>query len=255
MDAAQVLARDADAEAFFDKWRNSWPALGAARLFASENEWPRLRARVGVSFEIAEASWLLTDATVREHKLMWWHEELQRHAQGQARHPLLLAAPALMLSPRIVAAALASLHESAPADASQTLTRVTRLAAHATDAEVGHVAGQLLLAAVYLLALRAGRVSAFAHAPLDLRARFAVADAAGGMALASLSSALAAAWQGELSLRFTNLSRRDWQGSRGLRVLSQLALDLIHGLARGREPSGPNVLGTVRAWACVVGLR
>ena len=247
--------QEADAEEFFGKWQRAWPSLATARLFCSDGEWPKLRARVGVSFEVAEALWLLSDATVREHKLMWWHDELERHGRHEARHPLLLTAPTLALSPRIVAAAISALHEGAPVDASRTLTRIARLAAHTTDDETAHVAGQTLMAAMFLLVLRTGTSSSFAQAPLDLRARFAVADAASGVALNALVAALAESWRGELRLRYVHLSRQRWQGARGLRVLTRLALELIEALARGAEPPVVNAASTMRAWLSVVGMR
>lgn len=244
-----------DAEAFFAKWAQAWPAAQSAKLFASPQEWPRLRARAGTLFEIGEVCWVLRDPTVREHKLAWWHDELQMHARGGARHPLLKAAPALRLSPFLAERALASVHEHAPSNPSQTLTRILRLSENAEDAPVAVACSQALLAAMFLLALREGQPSAFAHAPLDLRARHAVASAETGIALDALVATLANAWRDELTLRFQTLPRADWHGARGLRVLNQQALALIDAFAQGRSAPAPGWRNALAAWRSVVGLR
>ena len=244
-----------DAESFFAKWAEAWPAARGAQLFASEGEWPLLRARVGTLFEIAEACWVLRDATVRMHKLSWWLDELRLHAEGRARHPLLQAAPGLKLSTRLAEHALHSLDDATPASPSQTLTRIQRLAENAHDAPIAVAATQASAAAMFLLALRDGQPSAFAHAPLDLRARHEVASAATGIALDALVATLALAWRDELWARYRSLSRAEWQGQRGLRVLNHGALGVIDALAAGRAVPGANWRSTLAAWWSVAGLR
>jgi hypothetical protein len=248
-------ALELDAESFFAKWSQSWPAAQAARLYASPQEWPLLRARAGTLFEIAECCWILRDPTVREHKLAWWHDELQLHAQGKARHPLLAAAPTIRLSTRIAEHALAVLHEAPPSTASQSLTRILRLADNAADPLAAVACSHALLVALFLLALREGQPSAFAQAPLDLRARHAVASADSGVALDALVATLAHAWRDELRSRYATLPRADWHGARGLRVLNQQALSLIEALAAGRAAPEPGWRTAVSAWWAVTGLR
>ncbi|HWT14868.1 MAG TPA: hypothetical protein VN581_03710 [Patescibacteria group bacterium] len=244
-----------DAESFFAKWAEAWPAALSARLFASEGEWPPLRARVGTLFEIAEACWVLRDATVRAHKLSWWLDELRQHAEGRARHPLLLAAPELKLSTRMVEHALRSLDAATPSNSSQTLTRIQRLAENANDAPTAVAAMQAMSAAMFLLALREGQPSAFAHAPLDLRARHAVAGAETGVALDALVATLALAWRDELRARFRSMPRASWHGQRGLRVLNHAALGVIDALAAGRGVPSADWRSTFAAWSAVAGLR
>lgn len=244
-----------DAESFFAKWTEAWPAANTARLFASEGEWPLLRARFGTLFEVAETCWVLRDATVREHKLAWWLDEFRLHERGQARHPLLQAAPAAVTSTRPVEHALAALHASAPSDASQALTRIQQLADHPRDAPAGVAASQAVLVALYLLCLREGQPSAFAHAPLDVRARHAVASAESGVALDALVATLAAQWRDEIAARQRSIARADWQGRRGLRVFGQAALGVIDALAAGRGVPDLNWRSTLSAWWAVAGLR
>lgn len=243
-----------DAEAFFGKWAEAWPATRLARLFASDAEWPMLRARIGVLFEVAETCWVLRDATVREHKLAWWLEELGLHERGHARHPLLQAAPMLRLSAGVVESALLALNEAAPANAAEALSRIQRLSSD-PDEPVASAAMQALSAAMFLLALRAGQPSAFAQAPLDLRARHAVASAESGVALDALVAALAGQWQQALRDRYRSLTRRAYHGRRGLRVLHHAALGLIEALAGGRDAPELNWRGTLSAWWAVAGLR
>lgn len=255
MNAVAALSVDADAEAFLEKWLRAWPALAYAKLFASEGEWPGLRARVGVAFELAEASWLLSDATVREHKLLWWQEELALHAAGKARHPLLKPVSTLTLPADLARSALANLHAAAPTDADAALSRIAQIAARADEAEVTQVSATVVLAAMYLLALRTAAPSAFAQAPLDLRARFAVAEATPGKSLNALVSALAQRWCDQLSRREAQLPKSSWHGVRGQRILTRLGLDLMLALARGREPATGHWRNTLRAWSTVAGLR
>ncbi len=252
MDAAKV---DLDAEAFIAKWADAWPALALARLFASPGEWPLLRGRVGALFEIGEACWVLRDATVREHKLAWWQEELTLHGQGQARHPLLAAARDLQLSPELAGQALFGLDESAPEDPSQALTRIVRLTANSADPPIAVACTQSLLVGMYLLALREGQPSACAQAPLDLRARHAVAGAETGVALQALVATLASRWHNELRLRYRSSARSHWHGARGLRVVYQQALALIEALAAGRDPPHAGWRSAWCAWRAVAGLR
>lgn len=244
-----------DAEAFFAKWAEAWPSAHPARLFASDGEWPWLRARVGVLFEIAETCWVLRDATVREHKLAWWLDEIRLHERGQARHPLLLAAPALKLSVRPVESALQMLHESAPSHASQALTRIQRLSDDTNDAPTAAAAMQAIAAAMFLLALREGQPSAFAQAPLDLRARHAVASAETGIALDALVATLAGQWRDEIRARYRSLVRAEYHGRRGLRVLHHAALALTESLAGGGGVPALNWRHTLSAWWAVAGLR
>lgn len=255
MNAAATLSIDADAEAFLEKWLRAWPALAYAKLFASEGEWPGLRARVGVAFELAEASWLLSDATVREHKLLWWQEELALHAAGKARHPLLKPVPTLTLPADIATSALANLHAAAPTDADAALSRIAQIATRAEDAEIMQFASTVVLSAMYLLTLQTAAPSAFAQAPLDLRARFGVADATSSAALNALVSSLAHAWCECLTRLDAQLPKSCWQGARGQRILTRLGLDLLHALARGKEPAASHWRNTLRAWSTVAGLR
>lgn len=244
-----------DAEAFFAKWTEAWPSLRTAQLFASEGEWPMLRARVGTLFEIAETCWVLRDVTVREHKLAWWLDEVRLHERGQARHPLLQAAPTTKLSLRPVESAVASLHESAPSNASDTLTRIQRLSDQTNEAPVAIAAMQALAVAMFLLALRQGQPSAFAQAPLDLRARHAVASAETGIALDALVATLAGQWQAEILARYRSLPRAAYAGGRGLRVLHHSALGLIRALAAGRGVPTLDWRHALSAWWAVAGLR
>jgi hypothetical protein len=244
-----------DAESFFTKWSEAWPAARTAQLFASEGEWPLLRARIGVLFEIAETCWVLRDPTVREHKLAWWLDETRLHERTQARHPLLLAAPMLKLSSRGVEAALSALNDTAPSNASQALTRLSRLSDNPNDTPVAVAAMQAVSAAMFLLTLREGQPSAFVQAPLDLRARHAVASAETGIALDALVATLAGQWRGELVARYRSLSRTDFQGQRGLRVLHHLALGVIETLAAGRAVPALNWRHALSAWWAVAGMR
>jgi hypothetical protein len=244
-----------DAESFFAKWAEAWPAARTAQLFASEGEWPLLRARVGALFEIAETCWALRDATVREHKLAWWLDEIRLHERGQARHPLLLAAPSLTLSTRGVEAALSTLNDTAPANASQALTRLSRLSDNPNATPVAVAAMQAVSAAMFLLALREGQPSAFVQAPLDLRARHAVASAETGVALDALVATLAGQWRGEFVARYRSLSRGDFQRQRGLRVLHHSALGVIDTLTTGRAVPVLDWRHTLSAWWAVAGLR
>ena len=207
---------EADAAGFFAKWAEAWPAARSAQLFASEGEWPRLRARIGVLFEIGEACWVLRDATVRAHKLAWWKDELRLNGESRPRHPLLLATPGLKLSPRMADYALQSLDDATPSNASETLVRIQRLAENSDDAAVVVATVQILAVAMYLLALREGQASAFAHAPLDLRARHGVADAETGTVLGALVTTLALIWRDELQARYRRLPRVEWHGQRGM---------------------------------------
>lgn len=244
-----------DAEAFFGKWAEAWPAARTARLFASDAEWPLLRARIGVLFEIAETCWVLRDATVREHKLAWWLDELGLHERGQPRHPLLQAVPTLKLSAHVVESALLALNEAAPAHAAQALTRIRRFSDSTHDAPVTIAATEAVAAAMFLLALREGQPSAFAQAPLDLRARHALASAETGIALDALVATLAGQWQGELRTRYRSLTRSEYHSRRGLRVLHHAALGLIDALAGGRNAPELNWRRTLSAWWAVAGLR
>lgn len=244
-----------DAEAFFAKWAEAWPSAHTARLFASDGEWPWLRARVGVLFEIAETCWVLRDATVREHKLAWWLDEIRLHERGQARHPLLQAAPTLKLSTRPVESAVASLHESAPSDASQALARAQRLCDDPNEPPVVIAATQALSVAMFLLALREGQPSAFAQAPLDLRARHALASAETGIALDALVAALAGQWRDDIRARYRSLARGEYHGRRGLRVLHHASLGLIEALASGQGVPTLNWRHALSAWWAVAGLR
>lgn len=244
-----------DAESFFAKWLDAWPALRLARLFASPGEWPRLRGRVGALFEIAEASWVLRDEGVRVHKLQWWREELQQHAAGAARHPLLVAAGAASCSPLLAAHALDQVQQPAPADATQALGRIRLLAAAASDASVDVACAQALLAGMHLLALDDALPGAFALAPLDLRARHALAGAERGAALRALVASLARAWQGELANHRDALPRSRWHGARGMRVLHQQALALIAALADGHAAPPLGWRSAFSAWRAVAGLR
>jgi hypothetical protein len=243
-----------DAEAFFGKWAEAWPATRLARLFASDAEWPMLRARIGVLFEVAETCWVLRDATVREHKLAWWLEELGLHERGHARHPLLQAAPMLRLSAGVVESALLALNEAAPANAAEALSRIQRLSSD-PDEPVASAAMQALSAAMFLLALRAGQPSAFAQAPLDLRARHAVASAESGVAMNALVATMARQWREELRSRFRSFARTDFQGQRGLRVLQHEAVGVVDALAGGRDVPELNWRSTLSAWWAVAGLR
>jgi len=252
MNTAKV---EQDAEAFIAKWVDAWPALALARLFASPGEWPLLRGRVGSLFEIGEACWVLRDATVREHKLAWWQEDLTLHAQGQARHPLLAAARDLHLPAHLAGQALVATREIAPANPSQALTRIVRMTANTVDPPIAVACTQAMLVALYLLALREGQPSAFAQAPLDLRARHAVASAETGVALAALVATLASSWRDELVLRYRSSPRSHWHGARGLRVLHQQALALIEALAAGRGVPTPGWRSAWSAWRAVAGLR
>lgn len=244
-----------DAEAFFAKWVEAWPSLRTAQLFASDGEWPLLRSRVGSLFEIAETCWVLRDLTVREHKLAWWLDEVQRHERGEARHPLLQAAPMLKWSARGVEAALRTLNDAPPSTASQALTRIQRLSDQPNESPVAIAAMQALSVAMFLLALREGQPSAFAQAPMDLRARHAVASAETGIALDALVATLAGQWQGEILARYRSLPRAAYAGGRGLRVLHHSALGLIRALAAGRDVPAVNWRHAVSAWWAVAGLR
>lgn len=243
------------AESFFVKWADAWPAARTAQLFASEGEWPVLRARVGVLFEVAETCWVLRDPTVREHKLAWWLDEIRLHARGQARHPLLQAAPSLTLSTRGVEAALTALNETAPSNASQALTRLSRLADNPDATPVAVAAMQAVAAAMFLLALREGQPSAFVQAPLDLRARHAVASAATGVALDALVASLAGQWCDEFLARYRSVSRSEFRRQRGLRVLHHSALGVIDTLRSGRSVPVLDWRHTLSAWWAVAGLR
>lgn len=244
-----------EAEAFFAKWDEVWPPASGARLFASPDEWPALRARFGVLFEIAEVCWILRDATVRAHKLAWWQEEIDLHRTGQARHPLLRAAPTALIPPHGAAQALSSWQSGAPEQVAMSSERIRQLAAHPGDLPVVEGATENVLMAMYLLCLREGQTSALAQAPLDLRARLAVGSNPTETQCVQLAQALAAHWRAELGKSLPKFARSDWQGRRGLRVLDRAAWRLIDALARGRAVPDWNWRATLSAWWHVVGLR
>lgn len=245
--------RERDAAAFFATWEQAWPATRLAKLFASEREWPALRARLAVLFELGEACWMLRDATVRAHKLAWWQDELRGHAQGHSRHPVLLAAPAAPFRVEAVDALQKNaLIESAPDDAAIAFAILPTLAA--TDDSPEAIADRSILAAMGLMALREGHPAALALAPLDLRARHAVATA-DDAGRAALVAALAQAFAERLQDAQRRVKRADWHGARGLRVMQRTALDTVMALADGRDIPAQDWRSAWSAWWAVVGLR
>ncbi|MGD9584631.1 MAG: hypothetical protein AB7V26_13315 [Lysobacterales bacterium] len=234
-------------KAFIAPWRQTFPALALAELFASGGEAEPLLARTVLLLECCDAAWRVSDTRVGTAKLGWWAEEWPAIQRGQGGHPLAVA-----LRPLPGAAPVAVLWREL--DAQGAADETARFAAYAAIAddfarafhrpESRHFAGFRFLAEVlsigrHLAAVRVGQSLAVAALPRDWRARHQLqadagwlASAAGRAATQAASLALAERAGAHLQQSLAAVPAISWPGQRGARVLAALALKELRDLGR-----------------------
>lgn len=109
---------------YLAQWREASPQRSVAWLFLRPGERVRFGALAALVHEWQKAVREVREAQVAAVKLGWWREEMQRAAEGQARHPL---TQAVFAEPRVrsvplacwtapIEAAIATLTLPPPAD-------------------------------------------------------------------------------------------------------------------------------------------
>lgn len=159
-------------EEHVEKWREASPHRAVAWLFLRRDE----RIRYGALASL-EHEWLRSVRDVREPqvaaaKLGWWREEMQRAAQGQARHPLTQALfadarmkdvpPACWTAP--VEAAMVAFGAAPPADFASQCESTAPLAHALAELETRVWFGE------GIETRKAGRVALFDHLVTNARA-------------------------------------------------------------------------------------
>ncbi len=245
---------------FVAPWRAAFPALELASLYAEPAEADRLLARAVLLMECCDAVWRASDSKVTAAKLGWWAEEWTRMRSGAARHPLAQAlAPASDNAPLY---ALLREAEGSPGcdDWSARLSAHSQVAAEFARAfapadAVGSAANEAialcwtaLVSGRHLAALASGQPPALQATPLSARARHQLSVQG-----ADAGSARAAAAEGAISIaaalqsQFALLPAAQWQGKRGARVLTAMAVRELASFDRASSRWG-TIVNAWRAW-------
>lgn len=228
-------------------WRQRFPALALAELFASAGEAPTLLARTVLLLDACDAAWQVGDARVGMAKLGWWAEQWPAIQSGQGPHPLTpflkpasASAPFVALWHELSAQGLDDL--AARHSAYAAIADEYALAFHAPDSAQFAGFRQLALVLVigrHVAALWAGRELAVAALPRDWRARHQLGadpawlvSAPGQQACHAASMAFAESAAAQLRQSASALPSASWTGQRGARVLTALALDELPRLGR-----------------------
>jgi hypothetical protein len=242
---------DAAFEAFVAPWRQTFPALALAELYASPDEATTLLARAVLIMEWCDAIWRASDERVTTAKLGWWAEEWERALVGQGQHPIsthLRAAP-------VSAPLLKLLREregitlddwQARVDAYQSIGAEFASAFAATGA--GALAWSVLVASRHLAALWSAHMPAISTVPMNIRARHQLTTGpANATECQSAAMDGAQSTASALQNQFARISTRDWSQQRGLRVLTHIALRELQSL--GKPPSRLDSLSNgLAAW-------
>jgi hypothetical protein len=240
----EVVSVDAERfEQFIAPWRNTFPALALAELYASSGEATGLMARATWVMECCDAVWRAGDERVTTAKLGWWAEEWERALVGKGQHPL----STHLQSARVSAPLLKLLRERdalALNDAQARVVAYQEIGAEIARAfstgegslDVSTLCWSTLAASRHFAAVWSAHAPAIASLPIDLRARFQLAADA-----SNASQCQKAAIQGAqhtasaLQNAFEQSSPAAWTQQRGMRVLTKIALRELASL--GKPPS------------------
>lgn len=78
-------------QSFTGKWQAQWPELSLLQGFLPSVTRPSAAAWSALLCELQDCAFAIEQEAVRTPKSLWWADELQRMASGQARHPLTMA--------------------------------------------------------------------------------------------------------------------------------------------------------------------
>jgi hypothetical protein len=252
----EVVSVDAERfEQFIAPWRNTFPALALAELYASPGEASGLIARSTWVMECCDAVWRAGDERVTTAKLGWWAEEWERALVGQGQHPL----SAHLQSARVSAPLLNLLRER---DALALNDGQARVAAYqeiggeiarafsngADDVKASTLCWSTLAASRHLAAVWSAHAPAIAALPIDVRARFQLAAGANNATQCQKAAMEGARHTASvLQNAFEQTNPTAWTRQRGMRVLTTIALRELTSL--GKPPSRLDALrNAFAAW-------
>ncbi|MDZ4812339.1 MAG: hypothetical protein SGI99_06935 [Pseudomonadota bacterium] len=226
---------------FIAPWRDAFPALALAELYASRDEAARLLARSVLVMEWCDAIWRASDERVTSAKLGWWAEEWERILLGQGQHPI-----SAHLRLETVAVPLLNLLREREniqiADWPERYTAYTRIGAEIAGAfapersnpsesrapeqiQVGTQCWTALVASRHLAALWSAQSAALSSTPLDARARHQILP---GNAAQESARRIAIDGAREVGVALRGALERtpalSWTQQRGARVLTVIAV-------------------------------
>ncbi len=233
-------------EEFVAPWRDTFPALALAELYAVPDQRASLLARAVLVMECSDAVWRASDERVTAAKLGWWAEEWTRIHEGNGRHPISSAlktttqqAPLRPLLEEIERPGFSDWSARCSGYA-QIGDGFAQSFALPTEGDRERAASALcwtaLIASRHLAAVWSALSPAIQRLPLESRARHQLrADAS------VASSAQTAAIEGgqqvarALQIKLDELPMAAWSNQRGARVLTTMALRELRQL--GKPPS------------------
>lgn len=236
-------------EAFVAPWRNIFPALALAELYASPDEAARLLARSVLVMEWCDAIWRASDERVTTTKLGWWAGEWERILLGQGQHPI-----SAHLQVASVAAPLKNLlreregseiahwsdrhvaYAEIGAELAAAFAPASKSSSQKQAPEQPQVAAQCwtaLVASRHLAAVWSAHTAALTSAPLDARARHQLRpDGAEPVSAQCIAVEGADQIGGALLDQFQCTPASRWSQQRGARVLTVIALRELRQLGK-----------------------
>ena len=200
-------------QAFAAKWRAAWPELTVLDVFVPPAQRLSAAAWASLLFELHSAAFTLEHEAVRDGKVRWWAEELQRLQSGAARHPLTQTLADVDAPFASMAAPMLAVARDVPiraGDASALFARLRPFAEAVSACENTVFGGQsraedtdALIVEWLVLRLPDG-LQAFDRGmlPLHLQARHGLADQA--------ASALRRDWLAELDAGLPQATAGNW---------------------------------------------
>lgn len=237
---------------FIAPWRDTFPALALAELYASRDEAARLLARSVLVMEWCDAIWRASDERVTSAKLGWWAEEWERIFLGRGQHPI----SAHLRLATVAVPLLNLLHDrenTQIADWPERYTAYRRIGAEIAGAfapersnpshpyapeqlQVGTLCWTALVASRHLAAVWSAQPAALTGAPLDARARHQIRpgnvapESARRIAIVGARE-VGAALRGE----FKRTPALSWAQQRGARVLTVIAVRELQQLGKPKS--------------------